>query len=134
MLWTGNRAKWFQVVCCDWCLAIDISWHSVGLEPHSQALLLLSVWGEPGNEGTYGSWFESNGVSPQDPHGDLKNQNVLIVRGSLEKTAEHFEMADIAEARKLLAQCREKMYEERQKRPRPHRDNKILTAWNGQHS
>ena len=73
-------------------------------------------------------------MSPQDPHGDLKNQNVLIVRGSLEKTAEHFEMADIAEARKLLAQCREKMYEERQKRPRPHRDNKILTAWNGQHN
>ena len=73
-------------------------------------------------------------MSRQDPHGDLKNQNVLIVRGSLEKTAEHFKMADTAEARQLLAECRKRMYEERQKRPRPHRDNKILTAWNGQHN
>lgn len=67
----------------------------------------------------------------QDPHGDLKNQNVLIVRGSPEKTAEHFKIAGAAEAEQLLAKCREKMYAERQKRPRPHRDNKILTAWNG---
>ena len=73
-------------------------------------------------------------MSRQDPHGDLKNQNVLIVRGSLEKTAEHFKMADTAEAGQLLAECRKRMYEERQKRPRPHRDNKILTAWNGQHN
>ena len=67
----------------------------------------------------------------QDPHGELTGQNVLIVRGSLEKTAEEFKM-EASQAKELLAQCREALYAERQKRPKPHRDDKILTAWNGE--
>lgn len=55
---------------------------------------------------------------------------MLIVRGSLEKTAETFKM-EVSEVRQLLGQCRERLYRERQKRPKPHRDDKILTAWNG---
>jgi uncharacterized protein YyaL (SSP411 family) len=56
---------------------------------------------------------------------------VLIVRGSLEKTTEEFKMA-ASQIKELLAKCRERLYAERQKRPKPHRDDKILTAWNGQ--
>ena len=67
----------------------------------------------------------------QDPHGELTGQNVLIVRGSLEKTAEQFKM-EVSQARDLLSTCRETLYRERQKRPKPHRDDKILTAWNGE--
>ena len=67
----------------------------------------------------------------QDPHGELTGQNVLIVRGSLEKTAEEFKM-EASQTKELLARCRETLYTERQKRPKPHRDDKILTAWNGQ--
>ena len=71
-------------------------------------------------------------LSPsQDPHGELTGQNVLIVRGSLEKTAEEFKM-EVSQTKELLARCRETLYAERQKRPKPHRDDKILTAWNGQ--
>ena len=66
----------------------------------------------------------------QDPHGELTGQNVLIVRGSLEKTAEEFKM-EASQTKELLAKCQETLYTERQKRPKPHRDDKILTAWNG---
>ena len=55
----------------------------------------------------------------------------MIVRGSLEKTAEEFKI-EISQAKELLAKCREALYDERQKRPKPHRDDKILTAWNGE--
>ena len=60
----------------------------------------------------------------------MKGQNVLIVRGSLEKTAEAFDL-DQDKAAKLLADCREQLLKQRQLRPKPHRDDKILTAWNG---
>ena len=67
----------------------------------------------------------------QDPHGELTGQNVLIVRGSLDKMAEQFKM-EVSQTRDLLSTCRETLYRERQKRPNPHRDDKILTAWNGE--
>ena len=70
---------------------------------------------------------------PQDPHGELKGQNVLIVRGSLKDTAHHFSLS-VEETRELLAKCRGVLFAQRQKRPKPHRDDKILTAWNGKHS
>ncbi|CAB3381176.1 Hypothetical predicted protein [Cloeon dipterum] len=53
-------------------------------------------------------------VNPnQDPHDELKNQNVLIVNGSEEETAENV------------------LHESRQNRPRPHLDDKMVAAWNG---
>ena len=69
----------------------------------------------------------------QDPHKELTGQNVLIVRGSLEKTAAEFKL-EASQARQLLAECRELLFSERLKRPKPHRDDKILTAWNGGHT
>lgn len=55
---------------------------------------------------------------------------MLIVKESLEKTAEFFDLEqDIATA--LLGECRKLLFKQRQLRPRPHRDDKILTAWNG---
>ena len=55
---------------------------------------------------------------------------MLIVKGSLEKTAGQFSL-DVPQTKQLLAECREKLYTARQQRPKPHRDDKILTAWNG---
>ena len=66
----------------------------------------------------------------QDPHKELVNQNVLIVRGSLSDTASHFSIAP-EKASSLLGECRAKLFAERLKRPKPHRDEKILSAWNG---
>ncbi|PSN43401.1 Spermatogenesis-associated protein 20 [Blattella germanica] len=70
-------------------------------------------------------------VNPyQDPHDELKNQNVLIALGSEEETAEFLKL-DVGAVRAALKEGREILYEARQKRPRPHLDDKMLTAWNG---
>jgi hypothetical protein len=36
-----------------------------------------------------------------------------------------------AEIENILAQCRDKLLQNRSKRPRPHRDDKVISAWNG---
>ncbi|XP_041363382.1 spermatogenesis-associated protein 20-like isoform X2 [Gigantopelta aegis] len=66
----------------------------------------------------------------QDPHDELKGQNVLIVRGSLEDTAAHFGL-DVTITETVLEKCRQKLYLVRQSRPKPHLDNKMVAAWNG---
>jgi uncharacterized protein YyaL (SSP411 family) len=66
----------------------------------------------------------------QDPHDELKNQNVLIALGSEEETAEELKL-DVATVHTALKEGREILYEARQKRPRPHLDDKMVTAWNG---
>lgn len=55
---------------------------------------------------------------------------MLIVLGSEEETAERFGLTrDVL--RSALAKARGILYEARQQRPRPHLDDKMLTAWNG---
>ena len=66
----------------------------------------------------------------RDPHDELKNQNVLIERGGVQQTAEKFGLTQERVCDTLRA-CREKLFEVRKTRPRPHLDNKMLTAWNG---
>jgi len=63
---------------------------------------------------------EANGNAPagSDPHGEFTGLNILIERG------------DPAEAAGLQA-SREKLLHQRITRPRPHLDDKVLTAWNG---
>ncbi|XP_063446379.1 spermatogenesis-associated protein 20-like isoform X1 [Mytilus trossulus] len=74
---------------------------------------------------------EDGNVDPmQDPHDELKNQNVLIVKGSVGQTAEKFPIG-VDKTKQILEQCRQILYEVRLKRPKPHLDTKILSAWNG---
>jgi uncharacterized protein YyaL (SSP411 family) len=56
--------------------------------------------------------------------------NVLHVALSIEQTAKLFNKSE-SEVRAILADGRAKLFAARQKRVRPHRDEKILTAWNG---
>lgn len=73
---------------------------------------------------------QGNVPSSQDPHGELKNKNVLVVFGSLEETSEKFGLT-IVQLKEILAKCHKILYEERQNRPKPHVDTKIVTSWNG---
>lgn len=66
----------------------------------------------------------------QDPHGELDNKNVLIILGSEEETAEKFGIS-LSDLNKELQKARTILFEERNKRPRPHLDSKIITSWNG---
>jgi uncharacterized protein YyaL (SSP411 family) len=71
-----------------------------------------------------------DGNAPNDPHGEFTGQNILYVADSL---------ADVGVATgrshpeivATLARSRQILFDARQKRPRPHLDDKVLTSWNG---
>ncbi|XP_068243104.1 spermatogenesis-associated protein 20 isoform X3 [Palaemon carinicauda] len=99
---------------------------------------LMSTPVKEGSETTLAEVFchhycvvDGGNVDPyKDPHDELKNQNILMEHGSLEETAEEFNLTK-EECDLALAKGRKILYDERQKRPRPHLDDKMLTAWNG---
>jgi uncharacterized protein YyaL (SSP411 family) len=66
----------------------------------------------------------------QDPHGEFPGFNVLSAAQSAEATAQKFGKSEDA-VRGLLADAKKKLFDARQKRPRPHRDDKTIVAWNG---
>ncbi|HEY2801445.1 MAG TPA: thioredoxin domain-containing protein [Chthoniobacterales bacterium] len=75
---------------------------------------------------------EANGNIPDgsDPHGELRGKNILHERHTLAETARHFEKTEAA-IRDSLGKSSSKLLALRAKRPRPHLDDKIITAWNG---
>jgi len=58
---------------------------------------------------------EPNGNVQEDPHGEFKGRNIL------------YEAQDVPANEQAIA----RLLEVRSRRPRPHLDDKILTAWNG---
>ncbi|KAH0541153.1 hypothetical protein KQX54_021172 [Cotesia glomerata] len=73
---------------------------------------------------------DGNVSQRQDPHGELTNKNVLIVFGSVKDTADRFDFS-VEDVEKYLAEAKLILFEARLQRPRPHLDDKIITAWNG---
>ncbi|CEP13031.1 hypothetical protein [Parasitella parasitica] len=75
---------------------------------------------------------EEGNVDPmQDPQNELKRKNVLSECKSIEETAKTAGMTP-SEVYEILVLAKSKLWEYRSKvRPRPHRDEKILTSWNG---
>ncbi len=75
------------------------------------------------------------GVKPggnvdHDPQGEFTGKNVLMQRQSLGTTAREHAL-EVAAASDQLLGCLEKLRAVRAQRPRPHLDDKIITAWNG---
>ncbi|HYY35465.1 MAG TPA: thioredoxin domain-containing protein, partial [Candidatus Binatia bacterium] len=73
---------------------------------------------------------EAKGNAPEDLQGEFKNKNILIQRHDVADTARKFGLTK-EKAAQLLAESRKILFEARAKRPRPARDDKIVTAWNG---
>src|SRR5712692_4066138 len=75
---------------------------------------------------------QPHGNAPEgsDPQDEFRGKNILIERHTIAETAKHFKKNE-DEARQLLARSREKLLSIRNKRPRPHLDDKIIAAWNG---
>nr|XP_053626550.1 spermatogenesis-associated protein 20-like isoform X1 [Cherax quadricarinatus]XP_053626551.1 spermatogenesis-associated protein 20-like isoform X1 [Cherax quadricarinatus] len=105
---------------------------------HEEVTQLLPGAAKEGHEATLASVFchhysvaRDGNVNPyQDPHDELKNQNVLIEHDTIEETAREFGLSQ-EECKAALDKARQMLYMARQERPRPHLDNKMLTSWNG---
>jgi len=78
----------------------------------------------------YGVSANGNAPAGSDPHGEFTNKNILIQRQSMSETAKTFHLSE-TDAPNVLEESRKKLFEFRAKRPRPHLDDKIVTAWNG---
>ena len=74
--------------------------------------------------------IEPDGNAPQDPQGEFTGKNLLYTAQSVEDIAARSGLAPEG-VRKALARIREKLFAARARRPRPHLDDKVLTAWNG---
>lgn len=59
-----------------------------------------------------------------------KSKTILHVSTSIERLEKKFNKSP-NKIEKILADARTKVFRERQKRIRPHRDDKVITAWNG---
>ncbi|MDD5758013.1 MAG: thioredoxin domain-containing protein, partial [Desulfobulbaceae bacterium] len=73
---------------------------------------------------------EPKGNAPDDPHGDFREKNILYLAKSIQETAQAFKI-DEKEAQILLTTANKKLLAARDKRPRPHLDDKVLSSWNG---
>ena len=71
-----------------------------------------------------GNWEDTAGHGP-------KNANVLLVARTFEQMAKLFGGTS-QQARERIEAARHKLFEVRRRRVRPHLDDKILAAWNGQ--
>jgi uncharacterized protein YyaL (SSP411 family) len=73
---------------------------------------------------------EDDGNAPADPQGEFRGQNLLYVAQSVEDIAARSGRSqdDVVLA---LTRARTAMFDARERRPRPHRDDKVIAAWNG---
>jgi uncharacterized protein YyaL (SSP411 family) len=78
----------------------------------------------------YGVQAHGNAPEGSDPQDEFRGKNILIERHTVAETAKHFKKSD-EEVRQSLGRSREKLVSIRNKRPRPHLDDKIIAAWNG---
>jgi uncharacterized protein len=78
----------------------------------------------------YGVESAGNVSAGSDPHGELAGQNVLFKQSEPELVAK-LTGKSVDDIQQLLASARKKLFEVRGRRPRPHLDDKIVTAWNG---
>ena len=78
----------------------------------------------------YGVEEDGNAPTGSDPQGEFKGKNTLIQRMTTAEAAKFFGKPE-PEIVALLAGARSDLHALRAKRPRPHLDDKIITAWNG---
>lgn len=75
---------------------------------------------------------QNGGNAPRkgDPHGEFRGKNILFRAMEIEEIAAQFGVA-VEDALRVLEASKTKLFAVRATRPRPHRDEKIIAAWNG---
>ena len=74
--------------------------------------------------------LEESGNAPHDPHGEFTGRNLLYIAESVHDIAIRTKRPE-SEVTAALARARTALFDARSRRPRPHLDDKVLTAWNG---
>ena len=74
--------------------------------------------------------IEDTGNALADPQGEFTNQNILYVAQTMEEVAARSGRT-VEEVEAILDRARKTLFDERARRPRPHLDDKVITAWNG---
>ena len=74
--------------------------------------------------------IEDAGNALADPQQEFVGQNLLYVAQSVEDIATRSSRS-VEDVMQVLANARQTLFDVRAKRPRPHLDDKIITAWNG---
>ena len=74
--------------------------------------------------------IEPGGNAPEDPQGEFTGKNLLYVAQPIADLAVRSGTTEAA-VRDAIVRVREKLFAARASRPRPHLDDKVLTAWNG---
>jgi len=74
--------------------------------------------------------IEPDGNAPHDPHGEFTNLNLLYVARGVEDVA-RLSGRSVEAVTAVLDGVRERLFEARCARPRPHLDDKVLAGWNG---
>ncbi|WVZ67498.1 hypothetical protein U9M48_016566 [Paspalum notatum var. saurae] len=70
-------------------------------------------------------------LSPMsDPHNEFSCKNVLIERKPSSSMASNCGKS-LDEYSQILGECRQRLFDVRSKRPRPHLDDKVIVSWNG---
>ncbi len=87
------------------------------------------------NDGAAAVFCARFGVEPdgnvhEDPHGEFAGRNILYEARSEEEAGSRQGLSR-DETVEVLASAKQVLFAARDKRPRPHLDNKILTSWNG---
>src|SRR5262249_26911881 len=74
--------------------------------------------------------IEPGGNAPHDPQGEFGTKNILYVARTPEHVAQQVG-APATEVMDAIVRARRTLFEARSSRPRPHLDDKVITAWNG---
>ena len=75
--------------------------------------------------------IEPGGNAPQDPQGEFRGKNLLYVAQSIHDIAARTGRSEDDVVAALGRASRDALFDARAARPRPHLDDKVLTAWNG---
>lgn len=103
-----------QLICCSFLIVFGKIENQLGKE--RAAIFTIHYYVKPSG---------NCHLSPaSDPHNEFTGKNVLIDRQGLAKTAAKVAMS-VDELDKELGKSREELYGHRQRRPRPHLDDKV---------
>jgi uncharacterized protein YyaL (SSP411 family) len=74
--------------------------------------------------------IEEGGNVASDPQGEFRGTNIPYIAQDIEDIAARTDRS-VDDVMRVIGSVRQKLYDARAARPRPHLDDKVITAWNG---